>query len=212
MSEKKSSRLSDEQAKFFRGKTFTLKGHMMFPELLKAVMTQWKPDPIYQMEFVIDEEDGKTTEAVKAINAIVKEYKEAYYAGKELKNWHVPIKDYETFRNGDGEKAHPRLKGKMWMKPWASKTYPPSVFDVNKQKVTDPAELVNGRKCLLHVGLYPYDTGTNKGVGLRFIAVVVLTGREEMGEQVDPDTAFAGFESEFKQEDQGRDAVADLNL
>ena len=209
---KKKSNMTDEQAGFFKGKTFTLKGHMMFPELFKPVMTQYKPNPIYQMEFVLDGDDAKTTEAVRGIENNVSMYKETFYGDKTLAQWHSPVKDYETHRNSEGEKAHARLKGKKWLKPWSHEKYPPSIFDVDKEKVTDPAELVNGRKCLLHVGLYPYDTGTNKGVGLRFIAVVVLTGREDMGEQVDPDTAFAGFESEFKQSEQGREVINEIDI
>ena len=184
-----SKELLKEQKKRFQGKEFLLRGRMLFPALLKP-----KPDDQgklkYGMQFFWKDNCQRNKPIMDEMNKLIQEHKEQWYPNHP--NFLNPIKHYDTYTKMDGSPNPTFLKKCYWVNAKANKDFAPGVFDSNKKRISDDAELTDGRECLISVNLYPYQF-KNTGVAVGLKAVIVLPGGEVPygGEPVDPDELFS---------------------
>lgn len=184
--------MSKEEAKAmkarFKGKEFLLKGRMVFAKLLKP-HTDQQGKTKYSMMFFWKDDCPRNKPIVDEINKLVSAHKNEWYP--KHPNFIYPIKHYDTYEREDGQPNYSYLKGCYWINASANKEFPPAVFDHNKQRVTDDAELTDGRDCLMSFQIYPYNV-QKVGIGASPRAVILLPGGEIPygNEPVDPDKLF----------------------
>ena len=177
---------------------FTIKGRMLFPNLIRPVADD-RGKSKYSMQFMWSDKDKKNQAQLERLKTAIMDHKNEWYP--DHPNFVHPIKHYDKTTKKDGTKHPTYLKGHYWMNLGNNREYPPTVFDHNKNHVKDGAELTNGRNCLVVVKIFPYDVSGNIGISASMKAVVLLPGGEVPfgGEPVDAEELFANIGDDIKE-------------
>lgn len=181
---------SKAQKARFRGKEFMLKGRMIFPNLLKP-KADGNGRLKYSMQFFWKDNCKRNAPIVEQMEKLISTHKQEWYPNHP--NFINPIKHYDTYVKQDGSANPTYLKGHHWIHASSNKDFPPAVFDHNKKRIVDGAELTDGRECLVTVQMYPYNFQGKVGVAISPRAVILLPGGEVPygNEPVDPDVLFS---------------------
>ena len=192
--------MSKKQKDFFKGKDWTLRGRILFPKLFRPEANQNNPRLRYSVQFFWDRGDAKNKEALKEMLEMMKTYQEEFHPGH--KNFIVPIKDYDTYRKKDGNKAADYLLDCQWINPTSGEDFPPGVFDHQKNRMTedDASQFTNGRNALVNVSMFGYEVSGNTGCSINLRALILMPGGDPIGgATVNPDVLFKGLEEEIKE-------------
>ena len=183
--------MKEKKASLGGNKEYLLRGRMIHSKLMKPSPDN-KGRLKYSMQFFWKEDCPRNKQYVDEILKLCERFKAQWYPNH--KNFFMPIKHYDTYVKQDGSANPTFLKGCFWINASASDKFPPVVFDHNKRRITDEAELTDGRNCLASFQLYPYDVQGNVGINLGLRAVILMPGGDVPygNEPVDPDVLFGG--------------------
>lgn len=141
----------------------------------------------YSASIIIDKEDKKTIDKIKAaVEAAMQEGK-GKWGGKIPKNIKLPLRDGDIDREDDEAYA-----GKLFFN--ASSRYKPEVIDRYKQPITDPDELYSGCYAYVSINFYPYDFNGSKGVAAGLNNIMKVAEGERLGGITSAETDFADIE------------------
>lgn len=183
--------MKERKASLGGNKEYLLRGRMVHAKLMKPAPDN-KGRLKYSMQFFWKDDCPRNKQYVDEILKLCERYKAQWYENHQ--NFHTPIKHYDTYVKQDGSPNPTYMKGHYWINASASKDFPPVVFDHNKRRITDDAELTDGRNCLVSFQIYPFDVSGNVGVNLGMKAVILMPGGDVPygNEPVDPDVLFGG--------------------
>ena len=177
-----------QRKKRFDGKQIILMGRMAFANLVRPV-----PDGHgrikYSMLFFWKDDCKRNKPELDKLNALIAEHKAEFYPKHPNFIW--PVKHFDTYVKQDGSPNASYLKGCYWINASANKDHPPAIFDSNKNRLTDDAELTDGRDCMVIFRPYNYDMKSKTGVALGLRGVRLMPGGESpFRDEVDPDELF----------------------
>lgn len=141
----------------------------------------------YSVSIIIDKEDKKTIDKIKAAVEAAKQEGKGKWGGKIPKNLKLPLRDGDTDREDDEAYA-----GKLFFN--ASSKYKPEVIDRYKQPITDPDELYSGCYAYVSINFYPYDFNGSKGVAAGLNNIMKVAEGERLGGRLSAEEDFADIE------------------
>lgn len=181
--------LMKEKKAMLGNKEFMFRGRMIHAQLTKPKLDNYGRKK-FSVQFFWKDNDERNKAAVEEIEKLCREFKGKWYPRHT--DFKMPIKHYDTFVKRNGKPNPTFLKGCYWIDGTASEKFPPVVYDHNKRRITDGAELTDGRNCLVTFQIYPFDTSGNVGINLGIRAVILMPGGDVPygNEPVDPDVLF----------------------
>jgi hypothetical protein len=192
--------MTPEQQKEFFKQSFTLKGRIFHPNLLKAVAREEGKRETFNTMFAW--EQTSNPETMQALNAFLMKAKELFHPSVPMQAFVNPIKKYETYMRQDGKPNPDYLKGCYWLNAQSGKDFPPPVVDAMRQPIINEAEVYSGRNAVINVAFYNIDgaKGGKRGIGCNVNAVMLLEGGDKVasgGVSVNIDKIFGGFASDM---------------
>lgn len=141
-------------------------------------------EPKYSIMVLIDKNDTKTVENIRAaISAAVEESADKLKGVKDYA-LHTPVKD--------GDDEHPGedvYKGKYYLS--ATTDYAPDVVDKNGNPFDDKGDFYSGCYGKIFLKFYAYNNKANKGVGVGFAAICKLKDGDRIGTDYSAKVIFA---------------------
>lgn len=199
--------MSKELKQPFYDTSFTLKGRIFHPNLLKTrtrttpkgsrevfdVMFAWNPaEPANQMAF------GQLMQFIETQKGIC-------FPGIDPRALVNPIKAFQVqgftdYVKQDYSPNPEYLRGHLWINAETGSDRAPMVVMENRQPVMSDAEVYSGRNAVLNFSLYPMlfdpqDRQKKIGFGVNLTAVMLLQGGDREGGkvQVDVNKVFGNF-------------------
>lgn len=197
--------MTPDQVKAALQKTYTLKGRILFPNLLVAKKGPKADDrEKFDVQFVW--KNTENTAVMAEINQFLMQMTNAVHAGLNPAALVNPFKKFETYLRQDGKPNAEHLRDCIWINPSSGKDYPPQVVKQTQMGLVnltpnDEAEVYSGRNAAINISFYVIQpkqgvASGKRGFGLNFNAVMLLDGGEHMGgarAPVDTAAIFGGF-------------------
>lgn len=200
-----SQQYTDEQKKFLNQK-FTLKGRILFPNLL-TTKKKSKPEDrdIYDVQFAwLPQENGQT---MQQLGQWIQHATAMFHQGCNPAALQQPIKDFNTYIRQDAKPNPEYLRGQLWVNASTGKDYPPQVVKqmpgvglVRLKSPEDDAEVYSGRNAVITISFWPMipkpgSANQKRGFSVNVDAVLLLEGGEVVGgaTSVDVNQVFGAF-------------------
>jgi hypothetical protein len=197
----------DQVKESFYKTTFTLKGRIFFPNILK---TRTKTTPkgareVYDVQFAWLANDPANAQTIAAMNAFLQQVTPIVHSGVDPRALVIPVKDFNTYQRQDYKPNPDYLKGCKWVNAESGSEFPPQVVDQNRQPIFNEAEVYSGRNAVVNIQFYPMlpkqdaAPGSKRGYGVNLNAVMLLDGGDREGGRaaVDVNSIFGGFQSDM---------------
>jgi len=201
------SKWTDEQQKFLN-QTFTIKGRILFPNLLVAKAKEAGKRELFDVQFAWNPSE----------NAQIMQQLMAWY-GSAIQMFHTglnpaallnPLKasgvpGMPEYQRQDAKPNPAHLHGLMWVNASSGKDFPPQVVKQSpmgliKLTAADEAEVYSGRNAVINISFYPIipqpgAANQKRGFSVNVNAVLLLDGGDKVGgsASVDVNSVFGGF-------------------
>lgn len=200
-----SKQYSDDQNKFLNQK-FTLKGRILFPNLL-TMKKKTKPEDrdVYDVMFAWFPQENAQTMGL--LSQWLQHATAMFHQGCNPAALQQPIKDFNTYVRQDATPNPDYLKGQLWVNASTGKDYPPQVVKqvpgmglVRLKSPEDDAEVYSGRNAVITISFWPLfpkpgAQNQKRGFSVNVDAVLLLDGGEVVGgaPSVDVNQVFGAF-------------------
>lgn len=117
----------------------------------------------FSAALLISKSDTKTMNRLKAaIKTLLNDAEVQGILKKPLKEDDLPIRDGDE-KEADTTGAY---KGHWYVNAKANEDRPPVILDRSGNEIMDRGEVYSGCYCQAVIGLYPYNKGSNRGIGV----------------------------------------------
>lgn len=187
----------EQEKEFFRSKTFTLKGRILHPALLKPEPNKEGTKVNYNAMCVFRPEENQ--QVLQELGAFISQCYNTFTPGFPMQNWVNPLKKFETYVRQDGRPNAEYLRGCYWFNAATGKDVPPVVCKQGPMGMinlteADAAEVYSGRNAVFNISFYRIRKNKT-GLSTNINAVLLLEGGEKIagGGSVDPSRIFGAF-------------------
>lgn len=184
----------DQRKEFFR-KSFTLKGRIFYPNILKPATTKHGKTQ-FNLMFAWKLADNQ--EVMKEVGNFLQTAKNTFHPSIPQQFWVNPVKKFDTYQRQDGKPNPAFLKDSYWVNASSGVDFPPVVVDQMRQPVIDEALVYSGRNAVVNIAFWLND-GDKKGLGTNVNAVMLLEGGDREGGSftVNVDQIFGSFQADM---------------
>ena len=144
-----------------------------------------KGELTYSTAFIWPKSDTKTTDDVRKAIAAAKEEGKATKWGGKIPDMREPLKDGDIKHPDD-----PAYKDSWFINANAKEDRAPGVVDKNRNPIIDKSQFYSGCYGRMSVNFYPFNVGTNKGIGIGLSGVQKLRDGEPLGSVFSADVDF----------------------
>ena len=143
-------------------------GVASFPALFEAVGFEGS-EPKYSITVLWDKDEDMSKLKAACDAAIAKKWPEGRPNGLKM-----PLKDGNDKRDKDGN-VRPEFANKKFATMKSKQSDPPKVVDTELNPIIDKGRIYGGCEVRVAVGVFAYDVGGNRGVGM-YLGNVQLVG------------------------------------
>ena len=147
-------------------------------------------DPKYSVSLIIPKADKDTVAKIeRAIETAMKDGETRLWGGKRPANLKVPLRD------GDAERPDDEAYKNAYFLNANSKQKP-GIVDANLNEILDSTELYSGCYGRASVNFFPFNTNGNKGVGVGWNNLQLLSQGDPLGGKTRPQDDFEAVGTE----------------
>jgi hypothetical protein len=196
------NRWTDEQQKFLK-QNFSIRGRMLFPNLLKARAKEAGKRETFDGQFAWNPQENAAV--TQQLFQYIQQAVAMFHTGLNPAALVSPIKDFNTYQRQDA-KANPEyLRGMLWVNASTGKEFPPQVvknspMGLVKLSEADEAEVYSGRNVIFNISFYPMipqpgSANQKRGFSCNINAVMLCDGGDVIGgsSSVDVNQVFGGM-------------------
>jgi hypothetical protein len=194
----------DQAKEAFYKTTFTLKGRIFHPNLLKV---RQKTTPkgtrnVYDVMFAWHAQSPENQATIAQMNQFLQQMVGIIHPGIDPRALVIPVKDFHTYQRQDYKPNPEYLRDCKWVNAESGEEYPPQVVDAQRQPVFNPADVYSGRNAVINFQFYPMlpkadaAPGSKRGFGINLNAVMLLEGGNPEGgvqRTIDVNAVFGAF-------------------
>lgn len=132
----------------------------------------------FSAALLISKSDTKTMDRLKAaIKALLNDDEVQKVLGNRTKGIDLPIRDGDE-KEEDTTGAY---KGHWYVNAKANEDRPPVILDRSGNEIMDRGEVYSGCYCQAVIGLYPYNKGGNRGIGVGLNGLKKIKDGDHLG-------------------------------